>query len=443
MEIWITLLVSFGLLVGSVLQGYFVAYPLLLAMAMVMAVLWRRGVSLRRLLHMAYSGSQQSFGVISVLLLIGVVIASWMAAGTVPALVYYGMQLIRPPVFIVAAFLLTSGVSLLMGTSFGAAGTIGVALMIMAKPSGVDPHMIAGAIIAGAYVGDRGSALSSSAALIATVTQTRLYTNIQQMWRTAVLPLGLSIAVYAVLSWLNPVTVIDQTLTAEISRSFAIHPVVLLPAIAVVGLSLMQVEVKRSMLVSVGLAGAIALGYQHLSLGQWLAAMVMGFRLEASHPLYAMFSGGGLVSMARVSLVVMLSTAFVGLFQETSILTPIEASLRSVSSRRGCFLSTGLVGLGSAAFGCTQTIAILLTHQLVKQRYHDTAHSPHQLALDLENTVVVLAPLIPWNIAGLVPATVLQTDVGFIPFAVYLYLVPLLNLLHLRLSPPSKLRLCN
>ncbi|MDX2216514.1 MAG: Na+/H+ antiporter NhaC family protein [Oculatellaceae cyanobacterium bins.114] len=107
------------------------------------------------------------------------------------------------------------------------------------------------------------------------------------------------------------------------------------------------------------------------------------------------------------------------------------------------FLSTCLVGIGTAAFGCTQTIAILLTQQLVQKKYPESEKGHYKLALDLENTVVVLAPLIPWNIAGLVPATILNTDAGFIPFAIYLYLLPLLNLIHIRSSTPPKLSLCN
>jgi Na+:H+ antiporter, NhaC family len=438
MDLILTLIFSFVLLVVSVSSGIFVAYPLLIAMSLLVLMLMRRGFAFKSLMQMAWVGSRQSVPVFSVLLLIGGVIAAWMAAGTVPAIVYYGIQLINPHYFILSAFVLTSLVSLLIGTSFGAAGTIGLALMIMARGSEVDPHLIAGAIISGAYVGDRCSPMSSSANLIAGVTKTNLYVNIRNMWRTSWLPLLVSALLFGWVSWINPVQISDQAFSENIRQTFQMSWIDLLPALTIVALSWAQVEVKKSMLISMIVAGAIALFYQHYSSLDLLKFILLGFKLESSHPLSVILTGGGILSMLRVTLVVILSTAFVGIFSGTRVLTNIEALLQKVKTRSDYFLSTCLVGTAAAAFGCTQTIAILLTQQLVEKKYRENEKGNDHLAIDLENTVVVISPLIPWNIAGLVPATILMTDPGFIPFAFYLYLLPLINLLHLGLnsSPP-------
>jgi Na+:H+ antiporter, NhaC family len=434
MDLLLTLLCSFVLLVVSVSKGIFVAYPLLLAMVLLVAMLRRRGFALKRLLHMAVQGSRQSVPVFSVLLLIGVVIAAWMAAGTVPAIVYYGIQLINPSYFILSAFVLTSLVSLLIGTSFGAAGTIGLALMIVAKGSDVNPQMIAGAIIAGAYVGDRCSPMSSGANLIAGVTKTDLYGNIRRMWQTSWLSLFVSILLFGIISWFNPVQITDQSFLQDIPHTFRVGWIDLIPAFVIMGLAIAQVEVKTSMLVSIAAAIAIALFYQHYGVGELLKFLVTGFALEDTHPLHSILTGGGILAMLRVTLVVVISTAFVGIFSGTRVLESIEVLLERVRSRQGYFLSTCLVGIGAAAFGCTQTIAILLTRQLVENCYREQESGADNLAIDLENSVVVISPLIPWNIAGLVPATILMTDSGFIPFAFYLYLLPFLNLLQLGLG---------
>jgi Na+:H+ antiporter, NhaC family len=438
MDLLVALLCSFVLLVVSVTQGVFVAYPLLVAMSLLVVVLMRRGFAFKNLVQMSWVGSRQSVPVFSVLLLIGGVIAAWMAAGTVPAIVYYGIQLINPGYFILSAFVLTSLVSLLIGTSFGAAGTIGLALMIMTRGSEVDPHLIAGAIISGAYVGDRCSPMSSSANLIAGITKTDIYTNIRSMWRTSWLPLLVSALLFGWVSWLNPVEIGDQAFAQNIRQTFQISWIDLLPAVAIVALSWAQVEVKRSMLISMMLAGTIALFYQHYSLLELLKFIVLGFKLEDSNSLSAILTGGGILSMLRVTLVVVISTAFVGIFSGTRVLTSIETLLQKARTRSDYFLSTCLIGIGTAAFGCTQAIAILLTQQLVERKYQEQEKGNDQMAIDLENTVVVISPLIPWNIAGLVPATILMTDSGFIPFAFYLYLLPLMNLLYLGLnsSPP-------
>lgn len=439
MDLLFALTASLVLLIASVLHGYFVVYSLLLSMGIFGVVLLRRGFSFKDLLQMAIDGSKQSFPVLNVLLLIGAVTASWMASGTVPAIVYYGIQLIHPRYFILAAFSLSSLVSLLIGTSFGTVSTIGIALMIMSEGSDVNPHVVAGAIIAGAYFGDRCSPMSSSAHLVATVTRTRLYSNIRNMWMTSILPLVVSIAFYGILSILNPVQVTNQSFSAELDRLFQINLIDLLPALVILVLSIAQVEVKRSMLLSIATAIGIACFYQHYALIELFKFMILGFHLQEDTPLTAILLGGGVVSMLKVCVVVIISTAFAGIFSGTQILRRVEVFLEQVKSRSGCFLSTCGVGIGAAAFGCTQTIAILLTQQLVEQKYKDR----DDLALDLENTVVVLSPLIPWNIAGLVPATILSTDAGFIPFAVYLYLLPLLNWLYLRFSPPPNSNLCN
>jgi NhaC family Na+:H+ antiporter len=140
---------------------------------------------------------------------------------------------------------------------------------------------------------------------------------------------------------------------------------------------------------------------------------------------------------------VIISTAFVGIFSGTRALQSIESFLERAKSRSQRFISTCIVGIGSAAFGCSQTIAILLTQQLVQQRYQGKKQGNEQLALDLENTVVVIAPLIPWNIAGFVPATILDVDAGFIPYAIYLYLLPLLNLVSIHLNTPPRRKVLN
>ncbi|MEM9924681.1 MAG: hypothetical protein AAF915_13165 [Cyanobacteria bacterium P01_D01_bin.50] len=154
MDLILFLIFSFVLLVISAFGGYFIVYPLLASMIALFLLLLKRGFKPNQLFKLAWAGSKKSFSVIYILLLIGVVIAVWMMAGTVPAIVYYGIQMINPSYFIVSAFLLSILVSLLIGTSFGTVSTIGIALMIMASGTSVNPHLTAGAIIAGAYFGD-------------------------------------------------------------------------------------------------------------------------------------------------------------------------------------------------------------------------------------------------------------------------------------------------
>ncbi len=432
MDLLFALACSFLLLIFSVFRGYFIAYPLCVAMGILVAVLMRRGFALSKLMQMALTGSRAAIPVLSILPLIGAVTAVWMAAGTVPAIVYYGIKLINPDYFIFWAFVLTSLVSLLLGTSFGTVSTIGIALMIVAKGSHLDPHPIAGAIIAGAYVGDRASWMSSSANLIAKITQTDLYTNIKKMLVTGFIPLVISSLLYLALSLLYPVQVTETTLLTQISQLFNLNLIVLLPALTILVLALLRVEVKVSMLISIGVGMVIAYFLQHYTIIQIFYYTIGGFSLSDNSPLRAILVGGGIISMLKLCAIVVVSTAIAGILAGTNALQIVDKYLNKIQQRSDLFLATTVIGIATGAFGCTQTIAIVMTQQLVKNQYIQRELTNAELAIDLENTVVVLSPLIPWNIAGLVPATILMTDAGFIPYAWYLYILTGWSWLQLR-----------
>lgn len=320
-------------------------------------------------------------------------------------------------------FALTGMVSVLLGTSFGSAGTIGLALMIMARGAGVHEQWAAGAIIAGAYVGDRCSPMSSSAHLVAAITGTEIYRNLRHMVITSWGPLVLALMIYGGASLRHPLSVVDNPLLDRIPATFSVHPVTLLPAGLLVALTLWRWPVRRTLGVTLISAIAIALTLQKQSFGAVLRTLIWGLHLPATTELDDIFKGGGLWSMTQVCGVVLVSTALAGMLA----FNVLGAWLARWSSQRGRFGGAIVASTLTSAFGCTQTIAILLTQQIIQPRDRPFQGNQEQLAVDLENSAVVIAPLIPWNIAGLVPTTVLLADPGFIPYAVYLYLVPLWN----------------
>ena len=429
MDIVFGLLISFVFLLISALHGITLVWPLAGAIALFILIHLQRGYGLWPLLRFCWQGTKQSWPVFSILLLIGALMSNWLAAGTVPSLVYYGTQLTAPHYFVLSAFVLTALVSTLIGTSFGAAGTVGLALMIMARSSGMTQlNLVAGAIIAGAYVGDRCSPLSSSAHLIAIVTDTQIYQNLKQMLLTSLFPLVLTLLTYSLFSWVYPLEISQQSdISQQIAATFDLNGITLLPALLVLLLAAMRVNVKLTIILGWGVALLLALALQHYSFGDVISFTMWGFQLNTNSKLDAILLGGGLWPMLKVCAIVLLSTALSGLLTGTQSLTWVGRWLRIGHQQRTLFTGTIFISLLSAAFGCTQTITILLTHQLTSEQYRQQGHTTQQVAIALENTAVVLAPMIPWNIAGLVPATLLMVGPGFIPFAVYLYLIPLCN----------------
>ncbi|MBE9059414.1 Na+/H+ antiporter NhaC family protein [cf. Phormidesmis sp. LEGE 11477] len=427
LDLAVVLFISFCLLVGSAIASVFIAYALSISLFLFGVVLNRRGFAVIALLQMGMRGARQAFPVVQVLLLIGMVTAVWMAAGTVPALVYYGIKLISAQFFILWTFLLTGAVSVLIGTSFGTVGTIGIALMVIARGSDVDVNPVAGAIIAGAFVGDRCSPMSSSAYLVASVTGTDLYRNLRNMIVSGMWPLLLSLAFYTGLSLLYPVQLVEASATTALPEVFDLSAVVLSPAIAVLLLAMLRVDVKWAMAVSIGLGCAIAHAIQNYSFSALMRFLVFGYQLDQDTPLQSILLGGGLLPMAKAMLVVLLSTAFAGIFADSKVLSFLDRWLSRVRNQRQLGQATILVSVVANLFGCTQTIAILLTEQIMRPYYQQQFNGKgrEQLALSLEDTAVVIAPLVPWNIAGLIPATVLAVGPGFIPYALYLFLFPM------------------
>ena len=434
MDIAATLIIIFMSLLFSVYRNINIVYPLFMGLLLLMFVALRRGFQFKDVFNMALKGGKKSLLIIRIFILIGAITAVWRASGTVAFIVYHGIELMNPRYFIVYAFILCSIVSFLLGTAFGTVGTIGIVMMILAKSGNVNINIAAGAIIAGAYFGDRCSPMSSSAVLTASITETDLYKNIKNMFKTAMIPFLLSVVIYIVLSLYNPLVFTDRNILNTISGAFNIHIVAIMPAVAMLVLAAFRVDVKISMLVSIITAMLLAFILQGYSIPNILKYAVYGFSLTGVGEFNDIIKGGGILSMLKIALIVLISSAYSGIFEGTQMLKEIQRVLEKIADRYGIFVATIISGLITASLGCTQALAILLTNQLIKDTYKKQNRDKYELAIDIENSAVVISPMIPWNIAGAVPAAALTATAGFIPFAFYLYLIPICNLIAKRLK---------
>lgn len=428
MDIIVSFFLCFVLFIVSVLKGVFVGYALFSGLIIFSILSLKRGYTINDIIKMAYKGGKKAFIVIQIFILIGAIISVWMASGTVPAIVYYGIKLLKPNLFILSAFVISSVVSFLIGTSFGTIGTAGIALMVMARGGGVSVHIAAGAIIAGAYFGDRCSPMSSSANLVATLTETNIYINIKNMIKTSIVPLVLAMVLYGVISFKYPLGAGTSEITNEIAKYFDVGVAALIPAIIIFIFSALRLNVKLSMLVSILAAAIIAIVVQKTSIVLTIKYMIIGYDMGGESYLRDIIKGGGIISMLKVALVVFISSAFTGIFEGTGILKGIEVFAARSRNKWQLFLVNVIVSIAAAAFGCTQVMAVILSHMLVKKGYEKQNVSKEEFAVDIENTAIVIAPLIPWNIAVLVPLTSLMAGFDAIFYCFYLYLIPLSNL---------------
>lgn len=380
----------------------------------------KQGHSPRAMWDMAWSEGRRVLIVLRIFVFIGAITALWRASGTIVFFIYYGVQAISPKLFVLVAFLLTALISYALGTSFGVIGTAGIVLMALARSGGVSEAVTAGAVLSGAYFGDRCSPASSSAALVAAETETKLYDNLRNMFRTGALPVLLTIAVYAVLSVRHPITAVDESLLQALRDSAVISLWALLPAVIMLVLPLLKVPVLVSIGLSVAAAGALSVFVQGMSLWNMLKTAVLGY-YPAAGQLKDILSGGGIVSMISPALLVFTTGLLAGLLDGIGVLRGTTGLVEKLAGRCGRFAASAAVSLGAGMIFCNQSVVIVMGNQLLHRSYTDR----NEQAVDMENSGIVLSALIPWNIACSIPLVMLGVSERAIPYAVLLYMIPL------------------
>lgn len=429
MDVIVALGAVFALLMFCVYKGIYLLYPLVAGLIIFMYIALKRGYKFRMLLDMVFKSLRKSLMIVNILILIGAITAVWRASGTVAYLVYHGIRLMNPNYFILYAFILSSIVSFLLGSSFGTIGTIGTILVVMVKGGNMNINMVAGAIIAGAYFGDRTSPMSSSANLVAAVTDTELYINIKNMFKTTAIPYILTLVLYTILSVRNPLHLGESRISAEIIEAFNLNMAVILPAVIILVLAAFRVDVKLSMLVSIVCGAVIAVLMQQVTVPDILRFVVSGYEMEGQTWLSGIIKGGGIISMLKASLLILVAFALSGVFEGASLLKDVEAWARNISNKIGVFATMIITSIVTGSFGCSQTLALMLAYQLMKKVYDSAGIDKYELAVDIEDTAIVISAMIPWNIAGAVPVAALTANAGFVIYAFYLYLLPLTSLL--------------
>lgn len=382
----------------------------------------KKGCSVKSLFKASLSGMKTVKNILFIFLLIGMITALWRAAGTIPVIICCSAKLVRPSAFVLLTFLLNCVVSVLTGTAFGTAATMGVICMSMAAAMGADPVFVGGAVVSGIFFGDRCSPVSTSALLVSELTGTDLYGNIRRMVRTAAIPFLMTCAVYLVLGMFSGGKGEIMDVQAVFSESFRLHWILLLPAFLVLVLAIFRVRVKTTLLVSIVTASFFCLVIQKIPAAEFFKLLVHGYRSEDPQTA-AMINGGGLLSMVRVALIVGISSSYAGIFERTGLLLGMKRHILSLSRKITPFGSIMTVAAGTSMIACNQTLAIMLTDQLCR----DTEPDKEKFAVHLENTVVVMAPLVPWSIAGSVPVATIGGTAMCLAFACYLYLLPAWN----------------
>ena len=415
------LLFSMSLIV-SLLLKLSVVYALIIGYMIFVIYGLIKGHNLIVLIKKSFEGVLTVKNILLVFILIGMITALWRASGTIAFIVYMGSKLISPSILILLTFLLCSILSVLIGTSLGTAATMGVICVSIGKAMGVNPYYVGGAVLSGIYFGDRCSPMSTSALLISELTKTNLYTNIKLMIKTSIIPFIVTCLFYLFLGFKSKVSNISVDVTEIFKQNYNLNIIVIIPAILIIILSILKINVKKTMLVSIVISFIIAMFIQRDSIVALINYCIFGYH-HPNERLNLMMKGGGILSMVNVSLIVGISSSYSGIFKETKMLVSLKKHLKDFSKKTSSYFVIFLSSIISGAIACNQSLGTILTNELCGELVEK-----QKMAIILENTVILLVGLIPWNIAMDVPLKTI--GVGFMSglFAFYLYFLPLWNL---------------
>ena len=388
---------------------------------------------------------------IFILLAVGALIGTWNMSGTIPTLVYYGIQILQPGWFYVAAAMICAVVSVSIGSSWTTAGTIGVGLVGVATVLGVSPAVTAGAVISGAYFGDKTSPLSETTVLSAQMVGTDLYTHIKaQLW-TSGPAVGLALVVFALIGSQTEVTAGVETATdlTQLSELFWITPLALFPMFLLGFLSYRKVPPSLAIMLAALVGGLTAVVLQPEAVlrfvnepdtatpvvflkGVWLA-MANGYSENSGiADVDRLLSRGGMDSMLITLWIIIGAVTFGTIMEEFGMLTKlINPLLLRANSTGQLFATAAATAIGLNIFAGDQYIALVLPARMFRVEFQKRGLQPQNLSRLAADAGTVTSALVPWNSCGAFMAVTLGVSTFlYFPFAIFNLASPIISLLY-------------
>lgn len=382
-------------------------------------------------------GITLAMGAILILMIVGTMIGTWIQGGIVPSMIYYGLKFLSPGIFLVATLIICSIVSLGTGSSWSTAGTVGVALIGVGKGLGIPVSMVAGAIISGAYFGDKMSPLSDTTNLAPAVAGTDLFSHIRHMVYTTVPGYILSIILYALLGTRVSGGAIEtqniETILSTLKSNFFIHPILLLPPCLVIVMVVMKIPPLPALLGGTVLGGMFAMLTQSRSLADIILSAKSGYVSETGVKMVDdLLTRGGLDYMMNTVALIICALSFGGIMERTGMLEVLAKSLLKRVKSTGSLVATTIFScIGMNAIASDQFIAIVIPGRMYKNAFESRGLHPKNLSRCLEDSGTLSSPLIPWNSCGAYMwATLGVNPLLYLPYAFLNLANPIVSLFY-------------
>lgn len=406
--------------------------PMLIGTAFAAVIAIRLGYTWDEIEKSMFDGIYQALQAVIILAVIGVLIGVWLEAGVVPSMIYYGLSILKPNIFLVATLIICSITSLATGTSWGTAGTIGLALMGIASGLGIPAPIAAGAIISGAYFGDKLSPLSDTTNLAPAVAGTDVFTHVKFMLSSTAIVYVISAALYLFIGFKYTSTSADMSSIAVIkdglASSFNISPLLLIPPLAVIISIAFKVPAIPGITIGIVLGIIEGFIFQGSTLGSILDASYSGFVSETGlEAIDELLTAGGLDGMMYSISLTIIAMMFGGIMEKTGQLQVIvDVILGWIKGATGLITATVLTCIFSNATMPEQYISIVVPGRMYAKAYRDKGLHPKTLSNALESAGTLTSALIPWNTCGVFMTGILGvTTLQYGKWAFFNYLMPL------------------
>lgn len=388
---------------------------------------------------MMITGISRAMQAILILMIVGMLVGAWILSGTIPTMIYYGLKLLSPSIFLVATVLICSVTSLATGTSWGTMGTMGLALMGIAAGLGVPVGPTAGAILSGAYFGDKLSPLSDTTNLAPAMAGTDVFSHVKFMMKATITAYVISLVFFGVYGFMHAnnghadTSQLD-TLMNGIKDNFNVNPILLLPPLVVILAIALKMPAIPGITLGVVVAAVMAPIFQKdVTLGSILNSAMSGYTMESGiESLDNLLTKGGLMGMAESILMTMIAMMFGGIMEATGQLNVIiNAITKYVKSGPALIGVTELTCIASNVTMPEQYISILVPGRMYAPAYRKAGMHPAALSNALESAGTVTSPLVPWNTCAIYIKKTLgiQSTAVYFPWAIFNLAMPVVTFL--------------
>lgn len=381
------------------------------------------GYSYKDMLAAGLEAVNQSLEAIIIILLVGCLIGSFTACGTIPAVVYYGLKLLTPAIFLPFVTTLCAVVGIALGSAWTVTATLGIAFMAIGTTMGLNPALIAGAILSGACCGDKFSPLSDSTNLAAGSAQTGLFDHVAAMVTTTFPSLVIAVLLYTFFS-LSKVGTYDPTLATELSSAILDHytymsPILLIPILLIVVVAVIKMPAIPSVVLLSLLGCVFAIIFQGTGMADCIKILHYGYEAESSNALfYKLVNRGGMDSMLWTNNLVIVAVAFGGILQKIgSVESLLGGLIKKVKTPFQLVLVTLATGVFCITTMCDQYLGLIIPASMYKDNYDEMGLGRNMLSRTLEDGGTLWSPLVPWSSCGAYHAAVLGVPtLAYLPY---------------------------